>query len=95
MDTEIFEIIKKRHEDSASDPIYMEGYNHAMGAKNPYKYPTKTNQALIRIAGIPTTLTDKQKRMLTMWRNRLYKTKWSRWSTGYWTKDYHQEIKFV
>lgn len=89
----IREIIQGFHVTNMTDPIYMQGYNASPHTKNPYKHPEKTNLAMLRVAIIPTALTDKEKRKLVMWRKRLEKTKWSRWSSGYHAKHRNLKLK--
>ena len=89
----VLEIIKNRHKENSIDPIYMEGYNSLPDERNPYKHASKTNLAMIRVAIVKGALSEKQKRELVMWRKRLERTKWSRWSSGHWAKINHEKLQ--
>ena len=78
----IAQIIKKQHENSVSDPIYMEGFNASRNAKNPYKFPKKTGDSRLS-AAVKPSFSQKDKNNLIMWNKRFDKTKWARWNNGF------------
>lgn len=86
--TKKFKALQVRcHDETKSDPVYMEGYNGPNTWEEPYpacpyRFNKKLDLERMRISMVEGPLSGEQRNKLTKLNARFAKTKWDRWQRG-------------
>ncbi len=72
-----------RHQVKMADPIYRQGFEADLTAKNPFLFPTELDHAMMHIGLHSRPLTEPEKQELQRLHTELDATEWSRWGHGH------------